>query len=189
MKIILASNSPRRKELLKQHNIDFTVVPSSIDERIDDNLDPYQNVMKLAEAKGLDVYNKYKDFLVVAADTIVVYEKEILGKPKDEEDAFRMLRLLSGKAHEVVTGVSIIYQNKVITEYEVSKVKFKELSDEDILEYIATKEPMDKAGSYAIQGIGAKFIEYHQGEYDNIVGLPMKLVVNNIEKIKKTIED
>lgn len=186
MKIILASNSPRRKELLKEHNIEFIVIPSNVDEVIDINTTPYENVMRLAEIKGKDVFEKNIDALVIAADTIVVFNNEILGKPKDEADAFRMLRLLSGNTHEVVSGVSILYKDKIITEYEISKVKFKKLTDEDILSYIETKEPMDKAGSYAIQGIGGKFIEYHQGEFDNIVGLPMKLVIRNI---KKAIED
>ena len=189
MKIILASNSPRRKELLKEHNIDFVVIPSNVNEVIDATITPYENVMRLSEIKGLDVFAKNKDDLVIAADTIVVYNNEILGKPKDEKDAFRMLRLLSGKIHEVVTGVTLITNKKQITEYEVSYVKFKDLSDEEIWDYIKTKEPMDKAGSYAIQGIGSKFIEYHEGSYDNIVGLPMKLVIKNMNILTKKAID
>lgn len=182
MKIILASNSPRRKELLKQHNIDFVVIPSKIDEQIDPKLNPYENVMNLARQKALDVYKENKSMPILAADTIVVYNNEILGKPIDELDAFRMLKTLSGKTHEVITGVAFICVDVVETEYEVSKVTFKELTDEEIFEYIKTKEPMDKAGSYAIQGIGSKFIQSYEGEFDNIVGLPMKLVVKLLKE-------
>ena len=176
MKIILASNSPRRKELLAAHNIDFVVKPSNVDEVIDTKLSVYENVMNLAKIKGLDVYNKNPDEIVLAADTIVVYDNEILGKPIDEMDAFRMLRLLSGKTHEVITGVAVISKEKELLNYEVSKVTFKKITEEEILDYIKTREPMDKAGSYAIQGIGSKFVESYEGEFDNIVGLPMKLV-------------
>ena len=184
MKIILASNSPRRKDLLKEHNIDFIVIPSKVDEVIDSRLDVYQNVKRLALSKGLDVFKEHNDSLVIAADTIVVYNGEILGKPKDELDAFRMLKLLSGKVHEVITGIAVLYHDKVINECEISKVKFKEISEEDIFDYIQTKEPMDKAGGYAIQGIGSKFIEYFDGDYDNIVGLPMKLLLEKLSSIE-----
>ena len=177
MGIILASNSPRRKELLKEHNIRFEVIPSNYDEKINDELNVYENVVHLAKMKCLDVYNSHKDQIVLAADTIVVYDNEILGKPKDEKDAFRMLSLLSGKTHEVITGVAVGKNGDIQVNYEVSKVTFKEITEEEILEYIKTKEPLDKAGSYAIQGIGNKFIEGYEGEYDNIVGLPMKLVL------------
>lgn len=177
MKIILASNSPRRKELLREHNIDFDVIPSSVDEKINHNLDVYDNVMNLAKIKALDVYQNNSDRCILAADTIVVYKNQILGKPKDEKDAYRMLSLLNGNTHEVITGICVIHKDKILLEYEISKVTFKKISDEDIFEYIKTKEPMDKAGAYAIQGIGSKFIEKYEGEYDNIVGLPMKKVL------------
>ena len=184
MKIILASNSPRRKDLLKEHNIEFTVIPSKVDEVIDSRLDVHQNVKRLALSKGLDVFKEHQDSLVIAADTIVVFNNEILGKPKDELDAFRMLKLLSGNVHEVITGIAVLYGDKVINECEISKVKFKEISEEEIFDYIKTKEPMDKAGSYAIQGIGSKFIEYYDGDYDNIVGLPMKLLLEKLSSIE-----
>jgi septum formation protein len=185
MKIILASNSPRRKELLKAHNIEFDVIPSDISEVLNPNLSPVENVMELAKQKAEDVFNKTHKTAILAADTIVVYGNQILGKPVDEEDAFRMLRLLSGKTHQVITGVAFISTKGLETSYDVSNVTFKEISEEDILEYIKTKEPMDKAGSYAIQGIGSKFVESYDGEFDNIVGLPMKLV---LEILKKAIE-
>ena len=181
MKIILASNSPRRKELLTAHNIQFEVIPSNITETLDSNLTPVENVMRLAKEKALDVYQKNQTTPILAADTIVVYNNEILGKPIDKEDAFRMLKLLSGKTHEVITGVAFISEKGITTDYEVSKVTFKEISDQDIVDYIDTKEPMDKAGSYAIQGIGAKLVESYEGEFDNIVGLPMNLVLKMFE--------
>ena len=185
MKIVLASNSPRRKELLKEHNIDFEVIPSNVEEKVNPNSSVYENVMNLASIKCVDVFDKNKDRIVLAADTIVVYENEILGKPRDEDDAFRMLKLLSGHSHEVITGVCVMYNEIKITDYVVSTVIFKQISDEEIYQYIKTKEPMDKAGSYAIQGIGAKFIKGYDGEYDNIVGLPMKKVLEIFESIKK----
>lgn len=185
MKIILASNSPRRKELLKEHKIEFDVIPSNVDEKLNKDLDVYNNVMMLAKIKCEDVYSNNSERIVLAADTIVVYNNEILGKPKDEEDAFRMLKLLSGKTHEVITGVCLMYKEKVLVDYVVSAVTFKNITDEDIKDYIKTKEPMDKAGSYAIQGIGSKFIQSYSGQYDNIVGLPMKKVLELLENIKK----
>ena len=177
MKIILASNSPRRKELLKNHNIEFEVIPSNVLEEIDNLLTPYENVMNLAKLKAMDVYKNHETHSILAADTIVIYNNEILGKPIDTEDARRMLRLLSGETHEVATGVAFIKNGILNVSYEVSKVTFKELSDSDIEWYIETKEPMDKAGSYAIQGLGSKFIESYEGSFDNIVGLPMGLVL------------
>ncbi len=184
MKIILASNSPRRKELLKSYNVNFVVEPSNVIEELDSKLSVYENVMNLAKIKGVDVFNKNPDDIILAADTIVVYNDEILGKPIDEMDAFRMLKLLSGKTHEVITAVAIITKEKELIDYKVSKVTFQKITEEEILEYIKTKEPMDKAGSYAIQGIGAKFIKSYDGDFDNIVGLPMKLVFKLLEEIK-----
>ena len=182
MKIILASNSPRRKELLEQNNIEFIVMPSNIDEEVDNNLTPYENVMNLARQKALDVYKRNQTLPILAADTIVALDKSILGKPADEVDAYRMLSSLSGRSHEVVTGVAFVNDGEVKCDYCVSKVTFKKLSSEQIYEYIATKEPMDKAGSYAIQGIGSKLIESYEGDFDNIVGLPMRLVLEFLKK-------
>ena len=185
MKIILASNSPRRKELLKAYNIKFDVIPSDITEVLCPQLTPAENVMELAKQKALDVYNKCQTPFILAADTVVVYDNQILGKPKDEEDAFRMLKLLSGKTHQVITGVAFLSLEGVESSYEISNVTFKEITDNDILEYIKTNEPMDKSGSYDIKGIGAKFVQSYDGDFDNIVGLPMKLV---LDILKKAIE-
>lgn len=176
MKIILASNSARRKEILTEHNILFECIPSNVDEKIDPKLNVLENVMNLARQKCMDVYQNNSSEIVLAADTIVVFNNKIYGKPKDEDDAFRMLKTLSGNTHEVITGVAVGKNGHINTSYEISKVTFKNMSDEEILDYIKTKEPMDKAGSYAIQGIGKKFILSYEGEFDNIVGLPMKLV-------------
>ena len=182
MKIILVSNSPRRKELLTKHNISFDVIPSNVDEQIDLSLTPYENVMSLAKQKALDVYKNHPSLPILAADTIVIYNNEILGKPIGQSDARRMLKLLSGNTHEVATGVAFIEEGVVKVDYLVSKVTFKELTDGDIDWYIETKEPMDKAGSYAIQGLGSKFIECYEGSFDNIVGLPMDLVLKFLNK-------
>ena len=183
MKIILASNSPRRKEILSANNIVFDVLPSTVDEVVLDELSVYENVMNLAKLKCMDVFEKNPDRIVLAADTIVVYENKIFGKPKDEEDALWMLDKLQGNTHEVITGVAIAYKDKVITKYCVSKVVFKNATKEELIEYIKTGEPMDKAGSYAIQGIGSKFIDSYVGEFDNIVGLPIKLVLEIFEEL------
>jgi septum formation protein len=176
MKIILASNSARRKELLAANNIDFEVIPSDVVETVDDNLSVYENVMNLAKMKCLDVYEKHQDKVVLAADTIVVFNNQIFGKPKDEIDALNMLNKLQGNSHEVITGVAVATNGCIDVKYCVSKVVFKTATNEELVEYIKTGEPMDKAGSYAIQGIGSKFVDQYEGEFDNIVGLPMKLV-------------
>ena len=131
MKIILASNSPRRKELLKEYEIDFEVIPSNVDEVIDETLNVYENVMNLAKIKCLDVFKNNPSRTILAADTIVVYNNQILGKPKDDEDAFRMLSLLSGKTHEVITAVAVANECGVNVSYEVSKVVFKNTVEMD----------------------------------------------------------
>lgn len=182
MKIILASNSARRKEILTENNISFTVIPSDVEEIVDDNLTVVENVMNLAKIKCLDVYNKHIDEIVLAADTIVVFNNQIYGKPKDELDAFSMLKKLQGNTHQVITAVAIASIKGLTQGYSVSEVVFNKMTDDEILDYIKTKEPMDKAGSYAIQGIGGKYIKEYIGEFDNIVGLPMKVVNELLNK-------
>ena len=182
MKIILASNSPRRKELLEMNEIDFEVCKSNVNEVIDININVIENVCNLAKIKCLDIYNKNLDRVVLAADTIVVFNNKIYGKPADEADAFKMLEELSGNTHEVITGVCVASPKGIDVSYCISKVHFRKISKEEILDYISTKEPMDKAGSYAIQGIGSKFVLGYDGEYDNIVGLPMKLTLEMLRK-------
>lgn len=175
MNIILASASPRRKEILENINVKFDIVKSDIDEVILEDELPPQVVMRLAFEKSMDVAKSNQESLVIGADTIVVFNNIILGKPKDKEDARNTIKLLSGNTHEVITGISLINlsANKKIIDYVVSKVKFKDLSEDDINDYINTGESLDKAGAYGIQGYGSLLIEEIQGDYFNIVGLPI----------------
>lgn len=173
MDIILASASSRRQDILNIFNLKFKVEPSNIDECI--NIDnPYEFVKELAYNKAKSISDNRPGSLVIGADTIVYINGEILGKPKSKDDAYKMLKSLSGKSHEVITGISVLCKNRNISlkEYEVTKVIFKDLSDKEILEYIDTGEPLDKAGSYGIQGIASVFIERIEGCYFNVVGLP-----------------
>ena len=175
MNIILASGSPRRKEILENTNLKFSVITSDIDERIFENEEPIQLVLRLAFEKCMSVAQNNPSDLVIGADTIVVLDNEILGKPKDEEEAFNMLSKLSNREHQVITGMSIVNleNEKKIVDYAISNVKFKKLTDQDIKDYINTKECLDKAGSYGIQGYGALLVEEIKGDYFNIVGLPI----------------
>lgn len=175
MKIILASSSPRRKEILENANVKFDIIKSEIDEVILDDELPSQVVMRLAFEKCMDIAAKHRESLVIGADTVVVLDDIILGKPKDIDEAIAMITQLSGKTHQVITGISLINltANKKIIDYVVSNVKFKDLSKEDIKDYIQTNESLDKAGAYGIQGYGALLVEEIQGDYFNIVGLPI----------------
>jgi len=177
-KIILASGSPRRKEILERYNIKPIIVQSDIVENISNGETPKQIAMTLAFHKAISVSKDFVNDIVIGADTIVVYENEILGKPKNEEDAFRMLSMLSGNVHKVITGIAIIKEasNLKIIDYEVTKVKFRELSIDRINNYIITKESIDKAGSYGIQGLGAVLVENIDGCYSNVVGLPLSKI-------------
>lgn len=177
-KIILASQSPRRKELLELLNIPFVVHPSNIEEVVNEESYPFQVVESLALQKANDVASNYHNGIIIGTDTIVVYEHNILGKPKDENDAFEMLKLLQGQAHEVYSGLAIIDADtgKSIVSHRVTKVFMYPLSDDDIVFYLNTKEPLDKAGSYGIQGVGSIFIEKIEGDYFNVVGLPLSLL-------------
>lgn len=176
-KIVLASASPRRKDLLENLGIKFKIVVASCDETIDDGIGPQEAVMLLSLKKAAAAAEAIKgeNALVIGADTVVVFEDEILTKPKDEEDAFNMLKKLSGKVHSVMTGITVLRTSdaKCETVYEETKVSFKEITDEEIKSYIKTREPIDKAGSYGIQGIGSMFIEKIEGDYFNVVGLPV----------------
>lgn len=174
-KIILASGSPRRKELLKNLGITFNVVNSEFEEVLSDNMHPYKLAADLALQKAESVANNnYTDAIIIAADTIVIH-KGVLGKPHNDDDAYEMLKALSNNVHEVVTGIAIMdcKSNKSITDYEVTKVYFREISDEEIYRYIATGEPMDKAGAYGIQGKASLFVKKIDGDYFNVVGLPI----------------
>lgn len=178
MNIILASASPRRKEILENVNVKFTAVASDIDEVILENEPPKELVKRLAFEKCMDIARKNKDALVIGADTIVVLNNHILGKPNNEEDAYNMVKLLSGKKHQVITGISLINlsSDKKVIDYVVSEVTFKDLSEETIRDYINTKESLDKAGAYGIQGYGGLLVENINGDYFNIVGLPISRI-------------
>ena len=175
MQIILASNSPRRLMLLKQIGIEPVVVPSNVPEEIKDGESPEDASLRLAVDKAREVVRQLNEGLVIGADTVVVIDGEQLGKPKDDDDARRMLRLLSGRSHTVVTGLAVIDAgtSELKTTVVRTRVRFKPLSDEDIDVYIATGDPMDKAGAYGIQGRAAAFIEGIDGCYSNVVGLPL----------------
>lgn len=175
-KIVLASSSPRRIEILTKFGLNPTVLKAEIEEKISNGEKPEIVVMGLALGKALSVSKDLeKDRIIIAADTIVVLDNKILGKPSDEEEAYNMLHSLSGKEHKVITGLSIIkvQSNIKIVDYETTYVKFRDLSKEKINNYIKTKEPMDKAGAYGIQGLGEILVEEIKGSYSNVVGLPI----------------
>ncbi|MBE6771581.1 MAG: septum formation inhibitor Maf [Ruminococcaceae bacterium] len=184
-KIILASASPRRKELLQTAGIEFEVCVADVDESIPEGTKPLDAAKLTATKKALATAESHKDDIVIGADTIVVAGDKILGKPKDKADAAAMLRMLSGIEHEVITGVCLVCEGKSESFVKVSKVKFYELTDEEIEAYVATGEPMDKAGSYGIQGKGCTLVEKIEGDYFNIVGLPVAKVVREINKLIK----
>ena len=188
--IILASASPRRQQLLKQIGLNFEVVPSSIEEVIDNTLEPFQVAMSLASQKCNDVAAQIKeDCIVIGADTIVVKDNKMLGKPKNERDAFDMLSSLNGEWHQVVTGICLYRTSdkKSICDYEMTKVKIADKSDEFINEYIATKEPFDKAGAYGIQGYGSLLVEKIDGCYFNVMGLPIFKLSCMLDKLEYRI--
>ena len=174
MRIILASQSPRRRELLGRMGItEFEVIPAQGEEIAARTLGPDRLVEELSRRKCAEVSAAHPDALVIAADTVVSIDSQVLGKPRSEEEAGRMLRALSGRLHVVYTGVTVCCQGKTITESESTSVRFRPLTDADIIRYIATGEPMDKAGAYGIQGYGSVLVEGISGDYYNVMGLPV----------------
>ena len=177
---VLASKSPRRKELLKNIGIDAQIIPADIDESVYENLPPEKMVTQLAMLKAGDVARSFKgNTVVIGADTCVCLGQEVFGKPKNASDAKRMLELLSGKTHEVYTGYCVVDCKSGISVAKSEKtfVTFRNLSDEEINAYIQSGEPMDKAGAYGIQTLGSKFIRKIEGDYFNVVGLPVCALV------------
>ncbi len=172
MQLILASQSPRRKELLSLLGMPFAVRVADIDETMDPAKPPFDEVARVSSCKALAIPREETD-VVIAADTIVVCQGHVLGKPRDEEDAIRMLRLLSGRDHQVMTGVTVLCGQRQETFTEVTDLHFRELSDRQIQRYVDSKEPMDKAGAYGIQGGAALFCERMVGDYYNVMGLPV----------------
>jgi len=184
-RFILASQSPRRCELLKQVGLDFEVVPSSVVEDFVQTESPQEHVIRLAEAKARDVARKYRDYWVVAADTIVYINGSLLGKPKNREEAVEMLCRLSGQEHWVLTGFSVhhLAKGKGDREAVQTAVKVKRLTQNEMAWYIQTGEPFDKAGGYAIQGIGSFMIESIKGSYSNVVGLPICELIQMLSRL------
>ena len=172
MSLILASQSPRRRELLGQFHIPFAIRVADIDETMDEEKSPYDEVARVSRCKALAVERNNED-IIVAADTIVVCQGKVLGKPRDEADAKAMLQLLSGRDHQVMTGMTVLKGKLCRTVTEVTDIHFRPLSEKEIDAYIATGEPMDKAGSYGIQGGAALFAEKMVGDYYNVMGLPV----------------
>ena len=189
-KIILASASPRRRELLEKYNIKFEILPLDIDESVSGYRTPEDLVLKISDKKAKAAVKSVKpeDLIIIAADTVVSIDCDILGKPNDEADAARMLRKLSGRINEVYTGVTIVFlEYGKVTFEQIScctRVKFHILSEKDIDKYIKTGEPMDKAGAYAIQGLGSSLIESVDGDYESAIGLPVKKVIEIINNYR-----
>ena len=173
-KIILASNSPRRREILGGF-IDFEIITREINEIKDDSFSPWTNVMGLAFGKGIEVAKENEDSIVLSADTLVELDGKLMGKPKNRDDAREMIKSLSGKVHNVYTGYAIFKLSQAVkyVDYDKSSVKFYELSDEEVENYLDTLEYEDKAGAYGIQGKGALLVEEIRGDFFNIVGLPI----------------
>jgi len=185
--LILASSSPRRKDLLEQIKMSFKIIPSNVEENIGLLKGaPTDKVEELATMKARDVANGLNEGLVLGADTIVVIGDEILGKPKDDDDAFYMLSKLSGKEHQVITGLALIdiETNTIRIAHETTYIRFRELSSDMIRNYINSGEPQGKAGSYAIQEIGAVLVEEIRGCYSNVVGLPLTRLSKMLEDFK-----
>ena len=183
MKLILASASPRRRELLTQVGVSFVIEVSDVEEVLDDTLSLELQVQSLALQKAQAVAAQHKDGLVLGADTVVVDAGSLLGKPQNTEEAAEMLRSLSGKWHQVMTAVALVDANDTKHEWtsvEITNVKFRDLTEDDIAAYVATGESMDKAGAYGIQGYGALLVERIEGCYNNVVGLPLQIVAKGL---------
>ncbi|MGL4345886.1 MAG: Maf family protein [Cellulosilyticaceae bacterium] len=184
-KIVLASGSPRRKQLMGLIPVSYEVIVENTDEYVDENKSPQENVIALAAQKAEAVAKRHQDRWIVGCDTVVVCEGKILGKPKDEEDATVMLMQLSGKTHQVLTGACLMHEGlgEVHSFVEATKVHFKHMTTEEIAYYVATKEPMDKAGAYGIQGYASVFIQGIEGDYYNVMGLPVHRLYEILKKL------
>lgn len=185
MLYILASASPRRRELFSQIVRSFDIIPATGAENVNLSLFPEQVACELAENKCDEVYSKHPAATVVACDTIVVYGGKILGKPKDKKDAADTLKMLSGKTHFVITGCCVRFGDKKLVEFDRTEVRFNELTDEFIEKYVESGSPMDKAGSYGIQDGG--LVKEYFGSYTNIVGLPVMLVKSMLDRVQEKL--
>lgn len=176
MKLILASSSPRRNALLKVLGLDFEILVSDCDENIDFSSSVSGAVMELSKRKASSVSNLAdKETIIIGADTVVAYNDKVLGKPKDKDDAIKMLIMLNGNTHQVYTGFTIINNadGTIVSDYEISSVTFKKLTDAEIVDYVNNNNVLDKAGAYSIQGTASSFVEKLEGDYNNVVGLPI----------------
>lgn len=183
MRLILASASPRRVELLRAAGFVFDVQPQGVDERLLPGEAPAAHVLRLAREKALQAGCGRPDTVVLAADTVVVIDGLVLGKPADDQDAAEMLRRLSGRTHEVLTGVAVCADGATSAALERTAVRFIPLSEADIAWYVSTGEPRDKAGAYAIQGYASRFVDRIEGAYSNVVGLPVALVSQMLKNV------
>lgn len=179
--LILASRSPRRKELLEKCEIPFLCDPADIDETLKEGLTIPEKIMDLSERKALAVWKRHPDSVVIGSDTAVVIHEKILGKPHDEKEAFAMLEELQGSTHQVVTGLCILSNRRKYQNVMVTDVTFAQMSDEEIRKYISTGECMDKAGAYGIQGYGGRYITGIHGDYYAVMGLPLNLVYEELK--------
>ena len=185
--LILASQSPRRRELLTMAGLDFECIPSHVEEHVPDGTPAEQIPMLLSAQKAADVFASHPDDLVLGSDTVVAVGNQVLGKPKDRKDAVRMLRLLSGQTHTVYTAVTLMDKNGTESFCSGTKVTFYDLTEQEIADYVASGEPMDKAGAYAIQGGGFLLVRHVEGDYYTIVGLPLAETVRRIRKREKEL--
>jgi septum formation protein len=184
MSLILASASPRRSELLRNAGISFTVEPAHIAEQPLPDEQPLQYAQRLARDKARAIFARHPDNVVLGADTVVVVDQHLLEKPRDTADAERMLGLLSGRSHQVITGVCLVAKGYEQTEAEITEVRFSTLSESEIASYVETGEPMDKAGAYAIQGMASRWVERIDGCYFNVVGLPVPRLYRMLRALK-----
>ncbi len=182
MNLVLASASPRRRELLEKFPIPFIIDPSTGPEEPPEGADAAETVMALSAAKAREVSARHPGCIVIGSDTVVESDGVILGKPRDAEDAFRMLRALSGREHRVFTGVTVTDGSETLSRAEMTRVFFRNMTDREIEAYIATGEPMDKAGAYGYQGFASLFVERIEGDFFNVVGLPLCRLGSMLEK-------
>ncbi len=181
-RLILASRSPRRAELLSRLGLDFTIIPAEIDETYVDNEMPAAHAERLASEKALTIVRDHPDAIVIGSDTIVIVDQDVLGKPRDAADAVQMLLRLSGREHEVYTGIAVASDGTVLSGLERVAVRFRRLDREECERYVATGEPMDKAGSYGIQGFGSALVESISGDYFAVMGLPVVRTLALLER-------
>lgn len=188
-KIILASASPRRKEILRKTGLNFSICTSDYKEDINLSLKPRALAKFLSRKKAETVAHKYKNAIIIAADTFIVFKNRLLGKPHTDKEAEKMLNMLNGKAHSVITGFTIMdtASKKILSRSVETKVYFKKLGRKEINAYVRSKEPLDKAGAYAIQGLGSVFIERIDGDFLNVVGLPLRALTESLKKFGITV--